>query len=389
MTATQSTLVLRMRGLAATPLWRVLSVVLFGVIPIATVIAVFWSAAADDAIAFDFRPFHRAAEAILRGDTPYPGPNDSLTAAAGPYVYPPLPAILAVPLSLLPLDVAGVVVMAALVGAALATLWVLGVRDWRCYGIALVWPPVISAIQTGNVTLWLALLAALVWRSRDRVLWSGTLVGFTLAVKLFFWPLVVWFAATRRLAAASVALGSGALLIVASWSVIGFAGFRSYPDLLQRLQDTVGGDSYTAYIVGLDAGLPSPLARAVWLTVGVAVLAASVIAARRHDELTSFVLAIVAALALTPIVWLHYFALLLVVVALAQPRLGLAWFVPLAFVVTPGSGQPSPFETATTLLVATATVAVAVRSARGQADSTAPERAHLYELDAVVPQAGS
>jgi hypothetical protein len=61
-------------------------------------------------------------------------------------------------------------------------------------------------------------------------------------------------------------------------------------------------------------------------------------------------------------VWLHYFALLLVVVALARPRLGAVWFVPLAMVITPGSGHPTPFETAVTLAVAAVTIALAMRA---------------------------
>ncbi len=86
--------------------------------------------------------------------------------------------------------------------------------------------------------------------------------------------------------------------------------------------------------------------------------------ARRGDERSAFLVAIAAALALSPIVWLHYFALLLVVVAVARPTLGLLWFVPLAMVVTPGSGEPTPFETAWTLGVAAAVVALALRQAR-------------------------
>jgi membrane protein implicated in regulation of membrane protease activity len=69
-----------------------------------------------------------------------------------------------------------------------------------------------------------------------------------------------------------------------------------------------------------------------------------------------------AALALTPIVWLHYFALLLVIVAIAQPSLGILWFVPLAMVVTPGSGHPTPFQTAWTLGVAAVVVLLSVRT---------------------------
>ena len=105
------------------------------------------------------------------------------------------------------------------------------------------------------------------------------------------------------------------------------------------------------------------VARAIWLAVGIGLLASVVVLGRRGDERTAFVVAIAAALALSPIVWLHYFALLLVVVALAQPRLGLLWFVPLAMVFTPGSGHPTPFQTSWTLVVAVVTVALAVRAA--------------------------
>jgi hypothetical protein len=257
------------------------------------------------------------------------------------------------------------------VAAVPATLWIVGVRDWRCYGVVLIWPPVISAIQTGNVTLWFALASAVAWRYRDRVLPASTAIGVTLAAKLFLWPLVVWLAATRRLRSAVVASAIGVGLLLLSWATIGFAGFFDYPDLLRRLEDTVGADSYTAYIVGLDVGLPSPVARALWLTLGLAVLASLVVIARRGDDRTAFVLAIVTALALTPIVWLHYFALLVVVVAVVEPRLRPVWFIPLAMVVTPGSGQPSARETFATLVIVSLTIALALRaSLHEEADVT-------------------
>jgi hypothetical protein len=153
--------------------------------------------------------------------------------------------------------------------------------------------------------------------------------------------------------------------------VIGFAGLVDYPDLVRELEDTVGGDSYTVYIVGLDLGLPSTFSRVLWLGVGLAVLAAGLLLARKGDEKSGFVLAIAASLALTPIVWLHYFALLLVVAALAQPRLGPIWFVPFAMLFTPGSGHPSPWQTALTLAVAAAVVALALRETLGEARTVA------------------
>ncbi|MGH3078607.1 MAG: glycosyltransferase family 87 protein, partial [Gaiellaceae bacterium] len=347
------------------------SIALFGVLPVLTTIALFATTIQDGPIATDLRQFVGAAEAILDGESPYLPAGVPLTEWGGPYPYPPLPALAAIPLTVLPFDVAGVLVMAALVAAALATLRVLGVSDWRCYGLALLWPPVLSAVQTGNVTLWFGLAAALAWRYRDRLLPVSATVGLTLAVKFFLWPLVVWLAATRRLAGAVLSCVVGGALLLVSWAAIGFAGLVDYPDLVRRLEDTVGEDSYTLYIVGLDLGLPSGPARGLWLLFGLGLLAAVVVLGRRGDERSAFLLALAASIALTPIVWLHYFALLLVVVALAQPRLGFVWFVPLAMVITPGSGHPSPFETAATLAIAALTIGLALRASLGE--QRAPE----------------
>jgi hypothetical protein len=337
------------------------SIAFFGIFPVLAVILLFASAIDRDSVAIDFRQFYAAGEAILRGESPYLS-SVALTEWGGPYPYPPLPALLAAPLTWLSLDAAGLVAMAALVVVALAVPAVLGVRDWRCYGMLLLWPPVISAIQTANVTLWFALAAAVAWRFRDRALPVAAGIGLTLAAKFFLWPLVVWLAATRRVATALWSCVVGAGLLTVSWAAIGFAGLVDYPNLLQRLEDKVGADSYTVYIVGLDLGLQSAAARALWLGVGLALLASIVFLARRGDERTAFVVAIASALALTPIVWLHYFALLLVVVAVVQPRLGPLWFIPLAMILTPGSGQPTPFQTSWTLAIAALTIGLAVRA---------------------------
>ncbi len=334
------------------------SIVFFGVLP-ALLFVLLASDVRGDTIAIDFRQFYGAAEAILDGRSPYPPNGEPTTTWGGPYPYPPLPALLAIPLTLLPIQVAGALVMALLVVAVFAVLFVLGVRDWRCYGVALMWPPVISAVQTGNLTLWLALAAALAWRYRDRRVLPSASIGITLAAKFFLWPLVVWLAATRRAASALLTCAVGAGLLILSWGVIGFAGFVDYPHLLRRLDAFVGEDSYTMYVVGLDLGLPSPVARGLWLAVGLALVVCVVLVGKRGDERTAFIVAIAASLALTPIVWLHYFALLLVVVAVAQPRLGPLWFVPFALIVTPGSGHPPPFDTAWTLAIFATTVAYA------------------------------
>ena len=66
------------------------------------------------------------------------------------------------PLTLLPVGLAESLFQFFLVGVFVATLWVLGVRDWRCYGLGFLWPPVTDGILTGNLSLLLAFAAALV-----------------------------------------------------------------------------------------------------------------------------------------------------------------------------------------------------------------------------------
>ena len=343
---------------------RPASIVGFGVLPALVVLLLFVDAAREDVVAFDFRVYYDAAEAVLSGDSPYQSLDDPGAAVARGYVYPPLTALVAIPLTIASPEIAGILVMALLVAGVLGVLYVLGVRDWRCYGLVLLWPPVISAIQTGSVTIFLALGAALAWRFRDRALVSAASLGATLAVKTILWPLAVWLAATRRVAASVLSLAVAALLVVGSWAVIGFAGMAEYSDVVRRLQRTVELDSYTAYVVALDAGASPSVARAAWIALGAALLVALVVVARRGDDAGAFILALAAALALTPIVWLHYFALLIVVAAVARPRLTLLWFVPLALVVTPGSGQPTPFETSATLAVAALMFALALHATR-------------------------
>jgi hypothetical protein len=52
---------------------------------------------------------------------------------------------------------------------------------------------------------------------------------------------------------------------------------------------------------------------------------------RRDRDVAVLTLTLAAALAASPIVWVHYFLLLLVPLALTRPRLSLLWFVPFAY----------------------------------------------------------
>ena len=217
-----------------------------------------------------------------------------------------------------------------------ATLLVLGVRDWRCHAFAFLWFPTIFGIQTANVTLPLVLGLAVAWRYRDRRIVVALMTGLLIAVKLFFWPVLVWLVATRRYRSAALAAAASALLVVVPWAGIGFAGLRGYPHLVATVSRNEGPHSYSLAAL-LHLGLPSwGAATAMETAIGVGVLVLVAALGRRGRERDAFALAIVAILVLTPLVEMHYLALLLVVVGLYRARFGAAWIVPLLIWGAPG-----------------------------------------------------
>jgi alpha-1,2-mannosyltransferase len=295
------------------------------------------------AVPFDFAIFLNAADDVRSGESPYVDPDTVSEDAPAPYVYPPLLAIVLIPATALPDEVAGsspvgVLVSLLLVACVVGALLVLDVRDWRCYPVALLYPPTLENIEYGAVGPVLALLVALAWRYRDRVLAVSAALGGAIVLKVFLWPLLVWLAATRRWAAALGAAAVTVGLALSSWAVIGFRGLGDYPELLRRLSDVEAENSYSAFAVLVALGLPATLARVLVVVAAAAllVLAWRVARGTGHDgegDRRAFVLALAAGFVLTPILWLHYLVLLVVPIALARPRLSVLWFVPLALTV--------------------------------------------------------
>ena len=290
-------------------------------------------------VPYDFAIFLRASEDVRAGDSPYVDPDTISEDSPAPYVYPPLLAIALIPATVLPDEVrgsspAGVLVSLLLIACVVGTLALLDVRDWRCYPVALLYPPTLENVEYGAVGPALALLVALGWRYRDRVWPVAASVGAAIALKVFVWPLLVWLAATRRWAAAVGAAVAAVGLALGSWAAIGFDGIADYPDLLRRLSDVEAENSYSAYAIFVRIGLPSGLAHVVVAAAAAAVLVLAWRAARGADgDRRALTLALAAGFVLTPILWLHYLVLLVVPIALARPRLSVLWLVPLAMTV--------------------------------------------------------
>ena len=267
-------------------------------------------------------------------------------------MYPPQLVLALVPLTWLPIDLVAVVVGLGLLALVGLTLYVLEVRDIRCYAAAVLWVPSISAVLLGNVSIPLALALAVVWRYRERVWPPAVSLGLSVSAKLVLWPMFVWMIATRRVRASIAAIAIGVAVTLAAWAVIGFAGFGSYPDLVRRLSEIQAENSYSLVGMASTAGLGDGGGQALTLFVGGGLLTACVLLARRGDDVRSFTCAVVATLALSPIVWLHYLVVLLVPMAISRPRFTTLWLLPVLLWISPKPGYAEGYEAFVPAIVA-------------------------------------
>jgi hypothetical protein len=348
---------------------RVGRLVLFAAVP-AVVVASFMLGGRHN-FAFDFHIFWSASGRVLHGRSPYPSPT-VVAHATSPtihhqfFVYPPLLAVLLIPLAALPFTLAAAINTVLVLACVGGGLRLLGVTDWRCYTVALTTLPVLSSIRLGAISPFLMLAAALAWRYRDRWAIAGTAVGVAVVAKLFVWPLVIWLLLTRRFKAAAVAtVGAGAVTLLV-WAAIGFRGLTGYPSLLHNLTriESVWGFSLVALADRLH--LPDP--QTSWLAFGAPIAAVALAGCffRTGEEGRDrrlFVVTIGLAILLTPILWLHYLTLLLVPVALTRRTFGAEWILLLAFWISPFQ-QPGTFAAWRIVLALALVIAITFQAAR-------------------------
>jgi Glycosyltransferase family 87 len=313
---------------------------------------------AEGLLAWDVRfAYLPAADAVLHGHTPYPALDDPILDEQKGYVYPPQLLFVLMPLTVLPVPVAAALVAIGMIALLLLTLRLLDVRDVRCYAAALLWVPAISGVLLSNLSIPLAFALAVMWRYRNAVWPTSLALGLAVSAKLLLWPMFVWTLAMRRVRTFALAVVVGVVVTLSAWAAIGFDGLTTYPDLLRRLSDLQSHRSYSLVGMASTAGLPAGVGSALALVVGGALLVGCVVFARRDDEPRAFTCAVVATLALSPVVWLHYLVALLVPTAILRPRFSAVWLLPVVLWVSPKPGYAEGVQTFGPALVAAILVA--------------------------------
>jgi alpha-1,2-mannosyltransferase len=328
---------------------------LFAVVPVLFTIWMCRYSLGHHSFAIDFHhEFWPAAQRVLHGLTPYSRTWMNISGGVA-FPYPALTALAFGPFALLNHGVADWGFTAVNMLSALLTLWVLNVRDWRLYGLLMILWPVVLAWQAANLTLVLGLGIACLWRKRDHPLVAGALVAVMISLKPFAWPLGLWLLATRRYRALLYAAACGLAVNAVSWAVIGFNQLHAYTQLDAAVNHVMDRRGYSIMSLVMQLGGGRSLAYAIGIAVAALVGVACLIAGRRGNAKAALALCVAVCLLATPVLWTHYFALLIVPLALYRPRLDRVWLLMLLFYACPGDG-PRVWQIA----VALATTAIVV-----------------------------
>ncbi len=306
------------------------ALVLFAVLPALTLATMLAVGLSNTSLSADFHhEIYPQAKEMLEGHNPYPPPDFDPTVGAN-YIWPPLVAYLAAPLTVLPLGVADVVMLVLGLACFVASLWIVGLRDWRVYGLVAMWPQIAGEMRVSHLTPPICLLLALAWRSRDN--------GSSRASRSDSRPREVLHLATRALARLAGALrrrdARGGHRRRVPPPSPALRRYRRLCAVAAQLGRGFDQDSYTLFGLIVQTGGSETAGRIAMWACGPLLLAAT-------WRYRSFTLAIAAALTISPIVWLDYFALAALPLAIARPRLSWIWFLPLATWGLRGAGPTS------------------------------------------------
>lgn len=296
-----------------------------------------------DAFAVDLHVYRLAGLDLLHHRPVYSWYYQTATATL-PFTYPPIAAVLAVPMGALPARVDALIWF---LGVYACLFWVLRLvlapararlrceRPWLeplvlpgawCASTYVV--PGLQQVHLGQVGVFLLAIVAFDLLTPRTGRFRGALTGLAAAVKLTPLVFVVVFLAARRFREAALALGSFVLLAGLVWAVAPSSSKTFWTDTLwhaDRLGDNTDPTNQSIRGALLRSGLPGGAQSAVWAALCLAVLAAGLLvttqAWRENDLLLVAATGGFLACLLSPVAWIHHYVWIFLLVAwLARER---------------------------------------------------------------------
>jgi hypothetical protein len=299
-------------------------------------------ATAGSTLGYDYVAYVGAARRVLDGAPLY---DASVDVAGGfaIFLYPPPFALALVPFALLPGDLGlwlweGLAIVSFLAGVAILPVrrpvrWgvlLLGALDW----------PVLFALKLGQVGPLLFLLFAIGWRWRDRAIPLGLSIAAGALVKVQPLILLGWAGLTGQWRAIATAISAILVAALVSTIVFGPDVWSGYLTLLGRVSAPVTTPhNFTIGAIAYQAGASEIAAGVVQLLATLAVVTTVLVAIRTASREVSYLTAVVASQAISPLLWDHYAMILLLPVAWLLER-GHWWAVAIPLLTSlPLAGQ--------------------------------------------------
>ncbi|HJP90505.1 MAG TPA: glycosyltransferase family 87 protein [Pyrinomonadaceae bacterium] len=276
----------------------------------------------------DFVQFYLMGYALRAGANLY-APIPELAAKFEPHLnewlrvsaYPPIVALIGLPLSYLPYFWAVVVWLLIEIGSLLTAVFLTVKRfGWRtaptpvvitaCFFIG--WQPIYMEITLGQLMIPILLLLTLTWLAlrAGKDVQAGVLLGIVVAIKLYAWPLVIFLFLARRRRSAFIAI---AVVLAANALMIATVGTSVVVDYYSRVGGTVLAEyvsdlwNFSAWSIGFRAA-----GTVGGIVLSFAVLCCSLLLALRSNDFeTGFMIMLIASTVLQPISWIHYLVTLL------------------------------------------------------------------------------
>jgi alpha-1,2-mannosyltransferase len=277
---------------------------------------------------YDLDVFLRAGKALLHGGAVYPSPRSAAVYSGHSFVYPFASAWPFVPLAALPATLARGLFLAVSAGAVLMAAMGRADRDRWPAVLVLLTAFTITGLQLGALSPLLLAGAVCLWRLREHPVGLGLLAGVVVTSKLYLAPLLLWLLLSRRYRALAWAFAT-TLCLLGLGFLVGPIGPVAYAHLLSRLGSHEARAGFGPVGALMNLGLSAAAAQAL-AALAVACLVGAAYRRWRGggDERVLFAAGIVASLALSPIVWSHYLALVAAIPIVFELRR--RWFLALA-----------------------------------------------------------
>jgi hypothetical protein len=298
----------------------------------------------------DSTTYYLMAKAITAGENPYLPLNELANKFIGTSQFYPHPAlctpftgILSIPLAFFSVNKSSTIwfgfemICLAIVAMMLTILWkgrLVWVTAILTFALSLAWFPIMVDLLYGQLSILITvfLIATLLALSKNRKILAGVLIGFSVAIKLITWPLILYFALRKNWRALISSIITTIGLNLAALLVIGIGPFMDY---YLRITFQFSKIYYTAmnnfslWSIGyrlfnespVVAGYLNapPLVNLPWLAPifsGGLVIAFFIIGMswviKSNDLYKAYAILVCILVAISPISWIHYHILLII-----------------------------------------------------------------------------